>query len=263
MVSLNKELKTRVVNAYSERISGKPKGQETRKNPSAELNVIQPESCCDDCCSSDSFDEDTREVMDKLDIQSFGCGNPVGLSSIVAGDVVVDLGSGAGLDCIIAGKKVGPAGRVVGIDMSDAMIAKAVENVAKLSLQDIVTFRKGDIEDLPVEDKFATMVISNCVIVLAPDKQRVFDEAFRILRQGGRMIVSDVVSDKDIPDELVRDEKLFVNCLSGATRVDRYFGMLHKSGFGTIEELERRTYGKLNHGQGGIELYSVTVRAVK
>jgi ubiquinone/menaquinone biosynthesis C-methylase UbiE len=196
-------------------------------------------------------------------IKSFGCGNPVGLSSIVPGDIVVDLGSGAGLDSIMAANRADESGRVVGIDLSDKMISKARENAEKFKLGSRVMFLKGDIENVPLEGNFATLVISNCVLALAPNKQKVFDEIYRILKPGGRFVISDIVSGQDIPKELVEDTDLYVSCVTGAAQVDQYHSMIRKSGFIKVEEVERHDYGNLDYSRKKIRMFSITVRGYK
>ena len=159
-----------------------------------------------------------------------GCGNPVAIASLKEGDVVVDLGSGAGFDAFLASPKVGKTGKVIGIDMTDEMLEKAREN-AKRGNYGNVEFRKGDIEDLPIEDGSVDVIISNCVINLAPDKRKVFQEAYRILKPGGRLMASDVVLIQPLPEELKKDEELLVGCVSGAILKQDYLRLLEKAGF--------------------------------
>ncbi len=159
-----------------------------------------------------------------------GCGNPVALASLEEGETVLDLGSGAGLDMFAASRRVGPSGRVIGVDMTPDMIEKARENAKKLDITN-VDFRLGDIEDLPVEDESVDVVISNCVINLAPDKMRVFREAYRVLKNGGRMFVSDIVLSKPLPKDL-RDEVLtYTGCVGGAILDEEYLQMMRDAGF--------------------------------
>lgn len=159
-----------------------------------------------------------------------GCGNPVAIASLKEGETVLDLGSGAGFDAFLASAKVGNTGRVIGVDMTDEMLAKARENAKKGNYRN-VEFRKGDIEDLPLEDKSVDAIISNCVINLAPDKRKVFKEAYRVLKPGGRLMASDVVLIKPLPEELKSDEKLLVGCVSGAILREDYLNLLEKAGF--------------------------------
>ncbi len=162
-----------------------------------------------------------------------GCGNPVAIASLKEGEVVLDLGSGAGFDAFLASPKVGSNGKVIGVDMTDEMLEKAREN-AKNGGFDNVEFRKGDIETLPVEDEEVDVVISNCVINLAPDKEKVFKEACRVLKPGGRLMISDVVLVKPLPEELKKDKELLVGCVSGAILKQDYLKLLEKTGFSDI-----------------------------
>lgn len=159
-----------------------------------------------------------------------GCGNPLAIASLKEGEVVLDLGSGAGFDSFLASPKVGATGRVIGIDMTDEMLEKAKENAKKGNYSN-VEFRKGDIEDLPIEDASIDAIISNCVINLAPDKEKVFKEAYRVLKTGGRLMASDVVLIKPLPEELKKDEELLVGCVSGAILEADYIKLLVQAGF--------------------------------
>ena len=162
-----------------------------------------------------------------------GCGNPLAIASLEEGNVVLDLGSGAGFDSFLAAKKVGVNGKVFGVDMTDEMLEKARENASKGGYTN-VEFRKGDIEDLPVEDNSIDVIISNCVINLAPDKGRVFKEAHRVLKSGGKLMVSDVVLVKPLPEELLNDKDLLVGCVSGAILKEDYLSLLEQAGFTDI-----------------------------
>ena len=163
-----------------------------------------------------------------------GCGNPVAITSLKEGEVVLDLGSGAGFDAFLAAKKVGKTGRVVGVDMTEEMIERARE-IAKEGGFGNVEFRKGDIEGLPVEANSVDVVISNCVINLAPNKEKVFKEAYKVLKQGGRLMVSDIVLTKPLPKELKENEELLVDCVAGAILKGEYFDLIKKVGFSNIK----------------------------
>ncbi|MDD3532366.1 MAG: arsenite methyltransferase, partial [Candidatus Shapirobacteria bacterium] len=162
-----------------------------------------------------------------------GCGNPVAIASLKEGEAVLDLGSGAGFDTFLASPKVGKTGKVIGVDMTDEMLEKARANAKKGNYTN-VEFRKGDIESLPVDDNSIDAIISNCVINLAPDKEKVFKEAHRVLKTGGRLMVSDVVLTKPLPDELRNDKELLVGCVSGAILKQDYLDLLKKAGFSNI-----------------------------
>ena len=162
-----------------------------------------------------------------------GCGNPVALASLKAGETVLDLGSGAGFDCFLAAKRVGEKGQVIGVDMTPEMLEKARNNARKGNYGN-VEFRLGEIENLPVADNAVDAVISNCVINLAPDKTRVFREAFRALKPGGRLMVSDIVLLQELPDFLKNSIEAYIGCLSGAMLRDDYIGAIKAAGFQDI-----------------------------
>jgi SAM-dependent methyltransferase len=159
-----------------------------------------------------------------------GCGNPSALVSLRPGDVVVDLGSGAGFDAFLAARAVGPTGRVIGVDMTDAMLEKARENARKADFAN-VEFRKGTIEELPIENESVDVIISNCVINLSPEKDRVFREAFRVLRPGGRLMISDIVLERPLPPEIAVDISAHVACVGGASVRGEYLEQIEKAGF--------------------------------
>ncbi len=163
-----------------------------------------------------------------------GCGNPVALASLKEGETVIDLGSGAGLDCFLAAKKVGTSGKVIGVDMTPEMLDKARANCRKSNYKN-VEFRLGEIENLPVADGTADVVISNCVINLSPEKQRVFNEAFRVLKAGGRLMVSDMVLLKDIPDAVKKSVLGYIGCVSGAEMKNEYMKMIENAGFREVK----------------------------
>jgi SAM-dependent methyltransferase len=177
-------------------------------------------------------DDEMTAVPDGSNL-GLGCGNPVAIASLKKGDVVLDLGSGAGFDAFLASKKVGNSGKVYGVDMTDEMLTKANEN-AKRGGYTNVEFRKGDIEALPVDSNSVDVVISNCVINLAPDKAKVFNETYRVLKIGGRLMVSDVVLIKPLPEDLKNDKDLLVGCVSGAILKDEYLDLLKEAGFANI-----------------------------
>ena len=176
-------------------------------------------------------------------VNSFGCGNPLAFSEVKDGETVLDLGSGAGIDVLLAAKKVGPKGRVIGVDMTDEMIAMARENI-ELSGMDNVEIRKGIIEELPVESGSVDWVISNCVINLSPEKLRVFAEIARVLKPGGRMLVSDIVV-KELPDEVKKNQALYNSCVSGAVSEEEYLEGLRQAGLTDVEVRERIHYDAL------------------
>src|SRR3989338_3514032 len=170
-------------------------------------------------------------------INSFGCGNPLAFSEVKLGDVVLDLGSGAGIDLLIAARKTGPTGQVIGIDMTDEMIAKANENIVTSKLTN-VQVRKGIIEELPVDSASVDWVISNCVINLSPEKHRVFSEISRVLRSGGTMSVSDIVAE-ELPDEIKSNQRLHSSCMAWAISEKEYIAGLQDAGLTEIKVQNR------------------------
>ncbi len=191
------------------------------------------------CCSSDEqgrtlgySDEELAAVPEGANL-GLGCGNPVALASLKTGQTVLDLGSGAGFDAFLAARAVSPTGRVIGVDMTPAMVTKARANAVKGGYTH-VEFRFGEIEALPVADATVDVIISNCVINLCPDKRPVYREAFRALRPGGRLAVSDVVAREELSDEVKRDLKLHSGCLAGATPRDELVHILEEAGFKDI-----------------------------
>jgi SAM-dependent methyltransferase len=172
-------------------------------------------------------------VPDGADL-NLGCGNPVALASLKHGETVVDLGSGGGLDCFLAAKKVGEKGKVIGVDMTAEMLERARANLKKSSHKN-VEFRLGEIENLPIADNTADIIISNCVINLSPDKQRVFNEAFRVLKPKGRLMVSDIVLLKDLPERIKGSVLAYVGCVAGADKKNEYLNRIRQAGFEKVE----------------------------
>jgi arsenite methyltransferase len=182
-----------------------------------------------------------------------GCGNPLAIDTLDPGEVVLDLGSGAGLDCFLAAKKVGSEGQVIGLDMTDAMLEKARRNQTSLGLTN-VEFRKGEMEQMPIADASIDVIISNCVINLSPDKDRVFGEAYRVLRPGGRLMVADIATVGELPAEL-RTTEAWTGCIGGAIPLDDYLGKLKAAGFAEVQVVASHEWQPL--------MLSVKVRAVK
>ena len=203
-------------------------------------------SCCSDssCCGS------PPRPAAKGDL-GLSCGDPVTFSCLEPGDVVLDLGSGAGKDVFLAARKVGPRGRVIGVDMTPDMLALARRNAGKLKLRN-VEFRKGTIEDLPLEDASVDVVISNCVINLSPDKPAVFREAFRVLKAGGRLVVSYIVLERALPPRLKTDAGLYAACISGALLRSAYLSAVRDAGFQKLEILSDRVYKASSVGEDPI-----------
>jgi arsenite methyltransferase len=195
-------------------------------------------SCCgpSDCCSTDSNLYPT-ELLSTLpegeSAISYGCGDPITLASLQPGQTVLDLGSGAGLDCFFAAKKVGETGHVIGVDMTPEMIERARSSAERLNIQN-AEFRQGYLEDLPVESNTVDVIISNCVINLSPDKSKVFAEAFRVLKPGGKLAVSDIVTDGPLPDAIKKSLSAWAGCVAGAVEAQEYIGMMKSVGLADI-----------------------------
>lgn len=203
----------------------------------------QDSSCCApvvSCCGNTDLaqnisksvgyaEEELKAVPEGSNL-GLGCGNPVALASLKDGETVLDLGSGAGFDCFLAANQVGENGKVIGVDMAPEMVEKAIENARKSNYKN-VEFRLGEIENIPVADNSVDVVISNCVVNLAPDKGRVFKEAFRVLKSGGRLMVSDMVLLKELPDFIKSSVEACIGCLSGAIKTDEYIGAIKSAGF--------------------------------
>jgi len=196
-------------------------------------------SCADDCCTSTSSDtlgysdEDSAFAPEAATL-GLGCGNPLAIASLEKGQTVLDLGSGAGFDCFLAARAVGPTGKVIGVDMTHEMLAKARANAKKNGF-DNVEFRLGEIEALPVADESVDVIISNCVINLSPQKERVFREAFRVLTPGGRLAVADIVATAPLPEEVKGDWAAYTGCMAGASQIDDLEKMLRNAGFDRIK----------------------------
>ena len=214
-----------------------------------------PADCCSKtgCCqgaassscdpiTSDLYDEAQRsELPEKAFLASLGCGNPTALAELKPGETVLDLGSGGGIDVLLSAKRVAPTGKAYGLDMTDEMLALAHENQRKAGVQN-VEFLKGEIEDIPLPDNSVDVIISNCVINLSTDKSRVFREALRVLKPGGRFAVSDVLVRGEVPAEIRRSMELWVGCIAGALEEREYVKKLAAAGFDSIEIEPTRVY---------------------
>jgi arsenite methyltransferase len=196
-------------------------------------------SCGDACCSATSADMlgyscEESAIAPEAASLGLGCGNPLAIASLQPGQTVLDLGSGAGFDCFLAARAVGPSGTVIGVDMTDEMLAKARENARKNGFSN-VEFRFGEIEVLPVADESVDVIISNCVINLSPEKQRVFNEAFRVLKPAGRLAVADMVATAPLPDHIKADWAAYTGCMAGASQISELEEMLQEAGFDKIK----------------------------
>jgi len=252
----------------------KNKNDEVKKTVKKAYSKIATNSnscCCQ--CGCGTLDEKTKKKVSKSigyseeEINAvpeanlgLGCGNPTAFSSIKEGNTVLDLGSGAGFDSFLASKKVGKTGKVIGLDMTEEMIAKA-RTLAKEHGYQNVEFRLGDIEKMPLEDASVDVIISNCVINLAPNKSAVFKEAYRVLKSGGKMYVSDIVLLGKLTDEQLNDEDLLSGCVAGALQKEDYISKIGQAGFkvnilGEDKEISKTQYN-------GIALESIKIEALK
>lgn len=204
----------------------------------------QKSSCCGCGCGSVTnvseqvgyTREELKSVPEGADL-NLGCGNPVAMASLKEGEIVIDLGSGGGLDCFLAANKVGIKGKVIGVDMTAEMLDKARANCRKGKFTN-VEFRLGEIENLPVANNTADVIISNCVINLSPNKQRVFEEVYRVLKPNGRLMISDMVLLKEIPEAIAKSVEAYIGCIAGAEKRQDYLNHIKKAGFNKVEIVE-------------------------
>lgn len=209
-----------------------------------------PASSSSSCCGGETVDPITSGLYDELQkselpetavLASLGCGNPTALAELKPGEVVLDLGSGGGIDVLLSAKRVGPTGKAYGLDMTDEMLELARENQRKAGVAN-VEFLKGEIENMPLPDASVDVIISNCVINLSADKDRVLAEAFRVLKPGGRFAVSDVVVRGEVPAEVRRNVELWAGCIAGALEESEYAAKLVRAGFVDVELEPTRIY---------------------
>jgi SAM-dependent methyltransferase len=217
------------------------------------------------CCPTGYNFEDLQSFIPEEVLKiSYGCGTPAGLDTVRMGETVLDIGSGGGIDCFEAARRVGPTGRVIGIDMTDTMLEIARRNAPVVARNlshpaSNVEFRKGMADAMPVDDGSVDLIISNCVINLAPDKRKVFHEMFRALKPGGRFTISDIVADQTVPQYLVHDTEKWGNCLSGALTVTDYVGGLCKAGFLGVHQVKSSPWQVID----GIHFLSLTLTGYK
>lgn len=232
----------------------------------------QSSSCCgsaSDCCGSASPNTllyDTT-LLDGLPVDvtslSLGCGDPVSIASLKPGETVVDLGSGGGIDSFLAARQVGPSGLVIGVDMTPAMLDKANANKARMGVTN-VEFRKGQIEALPVDSNTVDVIMSNCVINLSPDKRAVFREAFRVLKPGGRVSISDIVTEGDFTAEMRADAEKWAECVTGAIDAAEYTGLMREAGFVDIQVVDKVNAEAIIERRDGMpRIYSARITAYK
>src|SRR5207249_8979021 len=212
-------------------------------------------SCCDtdelgcNPITSNLYDpSQVQQIPEETLLASLGCGNPTALAQLNPGEIVLDLGSGGGIDVLLSARRVGPSGKAYGLDMTEGMLALARENQKKSGIEN-VEFLRGEIEQIPLPDDFVDVVISNCVINLSADKDRVLAEVFRVLRPGGRLAVSDVVVRGEVPSEIRRSIELWIGCVAGALEESEYRSKLAKAGFEEIELEPTRIYRAEDAGE--------------
>jgi arsenite methyltransferase len=238
----------------------------------AEIAKQEQDSCCPSCnCGASSrlssqavgYSGDDLEHIPQESVMGLGCGNPTATADLKAGEVVLDLGAGAGVDAFLAANRVGPTGRVIGVDMTEEMVDRATRIAGDHGYHN-VEFRLGEIENLPVEDESVDAVLSNCVINLSPDKSKVFQEVYRVLKPGGRLTVSDIVSDGALPDEIKGDSNAWACCIGGALERREYLAKIKKAGFKDVQVLSSNEFDiKGEANQRLARLMSITTKAYK
>jgi arsenite methyltransferase len=246
--------------------------KEAVKGRYARIAKQDQESCCSSCGGGVSplvraeavgyLKKDLADIPEET-IMGLGCGNPTAIAELKAGEVVLDLGSGAGVDVFLAANKVGPTGKAIGVDMTKEMVDKAEEIAGNYGYRN-VEFRLGEMEKLPLGDESVDVIISNCVINLSPDKSKVFQEAYRALKPKGRLIVSDIVSEGVLPDEIRDDPDAWACCIAGALEQQEYLEEIKKAGFEDVEIVSSRGfYIENKSNQTREKLLSITVKAYK
>ena len=204
-----------------------------------------PTSCCGPSASNVALQigysqEDLKNIPEASSM-GLGCGNPVALASLKEGETVLDLGSGGGIDIFLTAKKVGPKGRAIGVDMTEEMINKARATAEKYGYEN-VEFRQGDIENLPIEDASIDVVISNCVINLATDKEKVCQEAYRVLKPSGRLLISDMVTEGELSEEIRKSYEAWASCIAGALEKNEYLETIKRAGFTNVKIVSEQTF---------------------
>jgi len=246
--------------------------KEVVKRRYAQIAKQDQQNCCPSCACGISplsqaeaigyLGEDLKQVPEEA-IMGLGCGNPTAIAGLRGGEMVLDLGSGAGIDAFLAANGVGSKGRVIGVDMTKAMIEKA-SAIAKSNGHHNVEFRLGEIEKLPVEDESVDVVISNCVINLSLDKSKVFQEAYRALKPGGGLTVSDIVSERALPEEIKNDPDAWAGCIAGALEKHEYLEKIEKAGFEDVQVISSREFHIEGRESKATEkLLSITLKAYK
>ena len=229
-------------------------------------------SCCSSCsCGSDTvkqsqeigYSEKQLESIPKEAVLGLGCGNPAALAELKNGEIVLDLGSGAGIDAFLAARLVGASGRVIGVDMTPQMVEKAIANAKKGNFHN-VEFKLGEIEKLPIDDNSIDVIISNCVINLSPDKPKSFSEAYRVLKNGGRMLISDIVTDGNLPKDVMESFEAWAECVAGGMEKQAYIDLIKSVGFKKVEVVMEKAFNEpgLDKDLAG-KILSLQLRACK
>ncbi len=225
--------------------------------------AINTTSCCGEPVDNQLYEPDLiSELPEDISGFSLGCGDPITLAQLQAGEIVLDLGSGGGLDCFLAAKQVGEDGLVIGLDMTPEMLERATKAAQRLNIKN-VEFRKGYLEEMPVDDDSVDVILSNCVINLSPDKPKVFAEMYRTLKPGGRVSVSDIVTSGELPEEIRRDMLAWGACIAGALKMDEYTHGLEKVGFEDVKLVAKTGDGELLDGIPVDSLFSASITARK
>jgi SAM-dependent methyltransferase len=236
-----------------------------------ELKPAEQASCCGDTisdgyCGTEFYDVDVSSLPADVTGMSLGCGDPITIAELQPGQTVVDLGSGGGIDCFLAAQRVGPAGHVIGVDMTEAMLEKANRNKEKIAATN-VEFRFGHIEKLPVASNSVDVVLSNCVINLSPDKPAVFQDAFRVLKSGGKLAVSDMVTQGSFTPAERADMSRWAGCITGAEDVADYTTWMEEAGFSQISIRDKAhpevELAHMPRGEGAARIFSARITAVK
>jgi len=259
---MSNEIRTTVREKYGKAALAVVEGAEgSCCGPSCCGGAEKPDGGYSDAITRDLYDQVTADTLpEKAVLASLGCGNPTALAELNEGEVVLDLGSGGGIDVLLSAKRVGPTGKAYGVDMTDEMLDLARKNAAEAGAQN-VEFLKGEIENIPLPDSSVDVIISNCVINLSADKDKVLAEAFRVLKPGGRFAVSDVVVRGEVPDEMRRNMELWVGCVAGALEEKEFHAKLTAAGFENASLEPTRVY-KVEDARSFLEGAGLDVEAM-
>ena len=249
----------------SDQVIKVPEGESIRENVREFYadRARNTSSCCGDGSESQFYETELlTEMPDEVAGFSLGCGDPITLAQLQPGETVLDLGSGGGLDCFLSAKQVGEDGFVIGLDMTPEMLERARSAAMRMGINN-VEFRKGFLEEMPVEGDSVDVIISNCVINLSPDKYKVFAEIYRVLKPGGRVSVSDIVTNGELPEEIKRDMVAWGACIAGALKKEEYIHGLEEAGFENVELIAKTGDGELMEGVPENSLFSASITAYK